>query len=382
MWFPQFHVNRFAKDLSLAEQYGCQGVLGIHWRHRIVDPTAIYMGRRFWTPDLEPRHYYTVYAATQAKPARAEVLADLLADVDQNRRLLATWNGEYLPDGHHINQGFSGDYSEAFTIESGFEIPDRLMLEQQAVISELGALLEEADSPLEQERLGYLFGQIRFLDPYAEAWRKGVQLHKLIMAQQERRKQGAAADAALLIRSEGVPLWLEILHHVRRAVLSFQHTVATRNDLGMLASIHNKFVRIATFRLRASLLEFLDDLPAEAEAAYKAALAPDTELAARVFAPTRPSRLAQGESVLINAVAPGLLEVTGVTLCWRGLGNTAWQSLPMHCQGRRTYATTLTMPWAGCGIEYYIQAEFADYPARCLVTDPPGAPATRYLISS
>ena len=139
-------------------------------------------------------------------------------------------------------------------------------------------------------------------------------LHKLIIAQQERRSQGDAAGAATVVRQEGVPLWMEILQHARAAVLSFQHTVATRNDLGMLASIHNKFVRIATFRFRASLLEFLDELPPEAEAAYAAALAPDTELLAAVFVPTRPTRLAPGETVTVTAIAPGQLEVVDVGL--------------------------------------------------------------------
>ena len=108
-------------------------------------------------------------------------------------------------------QGFAGDYSEAFTIESGLEIPDRLVAEQQVVIAELGELLDGAESPLERERLGYLWGQIRFLDPYAQAWRKGVLLHKLIMAQQERRSQGDAAGAAAKIRQEGVPLWVSAI---------------------------------------------------------------------------------------------------------------------------------------------------------------------------
>ena len=40
MWLPQFHVDRFVRDMDLAEQYGCQGLMGIHWRHRIMDVDA------------------------------------------------------------------------------------------------------------------------------------------------------------------------------------------------------------------------------------------------------------------------------------------------------------------------------------------------------
>ncbi|MBE2239555.1 MAG: hypothetical protein IAE81_17330 [Caldilineaceae bacterium] len=381
MWFPQFHVNRFAKDLSLAEQYGCQGVLGIHWRHRIVDPTATYMARRFWNEQEDATSHYRHYAATQAAGERAGKLTDLLTRIDQERPLLATWNGEYLPDGHHVNQGFSGDYSEAFTIESGFEIPDRLIDAQQAVIAELDALLDEAESPLERERLGYLFGQVRFLDPYAQAWRKGVGLHQLIMAQQARKQQGDAAGAAAEIRAVGVPLWIEILGHVREAVLSFQHTVATRNDLGMLASVHNKFVRIATFRFSASLLEFLDELPLAAEAAYQQALAPD-ELPALLFVPTRPTRLAPGESVIITAVAPGSHEVAAVTLWWRSLDQPDWATLSMQNSGRRTFTAELAMPQrAEWGVAYYVEAHFAAAPAPLRLTAPASAPEQSYLIT-
>ena len=43
MWFPQFRASRFEMDMKRAQDFGCQGMLGIHWRHRIIDPTATYL---------------------------------------------------------------------------------------------------------------------------------------------------------------------------------------------------------------------------------------------------------------------------------------------------------------------------------------------------
>jgi hypothetical protein len=40
MWLPQFHVHRGANDLDMAEKYGCQGLLGIHWRNRMMNADA------------------------------------------------------------------------------------------------------------------------------------------------------------------------------------------------------------------------------------------------------------------------------------------------------------------------------------------------------
>lgn len=66
-----------------------------------------------------------------------------LADADLKRRLIATWDGT-PPYGHATNRGFSGDYSEAFTIESGFTIDDQVIADQQQVIAALAELFEAA----------------------------------------------------------------------------------------------------------------------------------------------------------------------------------------------------------------------------------------------
>lgn len=370
MWFPQLQSRRFERDMKLAENYGCQGILGIHWRHRIIEPVAGYLAHRTWA-DVAAHDDYAAYARTQASGARAASLAALFDDIDQNRRFLCTWTGRYQPDGHIERQEFAGDYSEAFLPERNYTIADEFIAGQAEAINALGRLLSEATSALERERLGYWYGQSKFLDPYTRAWKVGQVLARLVEAQYARKQQGEAEAAAAVIRSEGVPLWIELLGYVREAVLAFQRTVATRNDLGMLASVHNKFVRIAAFRMGESLREFLGELPPEAEAARSAALAPDSELQAAVFIPTRPTRLSPGETVPITAVAPGARELGAVALHWRAIGARAWRSAEMSLVGRRTYALELTMPpGADAGIEYYVTATFAGAPAPVVCRAP------------
>ena len=93
MWLPQFHVNRFERDMNLAEQYGCQGLLGIHWRHRIVDPTAIYQARFSWDKSLTPEAHFAHYAGTQASGPRAEKLGRILAASGQGRATARHFDG-------------------------------------------------------------------------------------------------------------------------------------------------------------------------------------------------------------------------------------------------------------------------------------------------
>lgn len=383
MWFPQFHVGRFASDLALAEQYGCQGVLGIHWRHRIVDPVATYQARRSWDADLEPAAHYQQYAHTQAAGDRAVALGNLLARIDGERSLLSTWTGEKSPDGHALYKDFAGDYGEAFTVESGHQIPERLLAAQLEVIHELEQLLQQATTPRERERLGYLHGQIGFLDPYARAWRAGVELHTLIKDQVARCERGEQELAHIDIGERGIALWIALLGYVREAVLAFQHTVSTRNDLGMLASLHNKLVRIATFRLRESLLEFLDPLPDGAQQALDDALAPDNQLAATVIVPTRPTRLRPGEAIEITAIAPGALETVGAELLWRRIGARAWEREAMQCAGRRTYTYRLTMPPdVDLGIEFCVEATFAASPEPLRVRAPQPGGMAGYVVTT
>lgn len=71
MWLPQFHVHRFERDVNRAAQMGCQGLLGIHWRHRIVDPTATHQARFSWDSHLAPLDHYRAFARTQAAGGNA-----------------------------------------------------------------------------------------------------------------------------------------------------------------------------------------------------------------------------------------------------------------------------------------------------------------------
>ena len=180
MWQPQLHVNRFDRDMTLAEDYGCQGVLGIHWRHRIIDPVAGYMGKRMWERDTTPAQHYQAYAGTQTTSEKAPALAEWFNTVDANRHFLTTWTGNIREDGHHEAQEFSGDYHEAFDLYKKVYLSKEIIDQQAQAIAELTDFYTDTTSPLEQERLGFWLGQSSFLDPYAKAWQVGQELYQLI----------------------------------------------------------------------------------------------------------------------------------------------------------------------------------------------------------
>jgi len=172
MWQAQFHAHRFQRDVNLAAQYGCQGMLGIHWRHRILDPTAGYFTRAMWDEKLSPAACYRAYANTQASGDRVPRLASLLIDMDKNQKLLSTFTGK-VKDGHAVTEAFSGDYSEAFTYWRDQEPPPAVIASQKQVLAALRELTAAAGSAYEREKLAYLAGHVEFLVPYAECWKPG-----------------------------------------------------------------------------------------------------------------------------------------------------------------------------------------------------------------
>lgn len=373
MWLPQFHVHRFERDMNRAAGFGCQGLLGIHWRHRIVDPTAGYQSRFSWDARLTPAEYYRAYSRTQAADRRAERLAGILTDADQRRKLLCTFTGE-IKDGHAVTRAFSGDYSEAFTFWNRYEPDPDVKESQREVAAALREITGDAESALERERLEYLTRHVEFLVPYAEAWTLAHRLHVVLERAAEIKEATGAAEAAEKVRTEAVPLWLRLALEVRRAILHFQRIAANRNDLGTLASLHNKFVRLALVRLRLSIQEYLGGLPSETESLFRQVTRPDEEAEPRIFVPTRPTLLARGESVRIMIVVLGNRPISGAILYTRAQGTREWSAAPAELLGRRTYAATLgSFPEPAMLVDYYVRA-------GSLVA-PPEAPGNTYSIT-
>ena len=381
MWLPQFHVYRNHEYMDQAEQLGCAGVLGLHWRHRIMDADAALNARYSWDKTLQPAEFFQSFAAVQARAPRAASLAKVLDDTDRDRLTLCSFTGE-IKDGHHQFNEYSGDYNEAFRYWLGYDPPVEVMKSQAKVAANLRELTMEASSPAERERLNYLTRFVEFLTPYSESWVLSSRLHKLLQQALELKQQGKGDEARQKVQEEGVPLWLKIAPLVREGLLDFQEIVSNRNDIGSLASLHNKFERLALFRLRLSMKEFLGDLPPETEKLLDEVRKPDGKAPQRVFIPTRPTLLRAGEHVRVSAVAPGYGEVVHVTLNLRKGGSEKWSQIPMKLVGRRTFTGEIACDTSATSLlDYFAEAEFKAGGVKSAVTAPLEAPARFYTVT-
>ncbi len=383
MWLPQFHVDRFVRDMDRASQFGCQGLLGIHWRHRIMDIDAGFQSRYSWKGAYDTEKHYRAYAQALVRESAAKQVAEILTDNDRNRRILCTFTGE-VKDGRSQSHEYTGDYNEAFNYWNGYE-PGQETKDWQKKIAEALRAVTSPAGTMEGERLNHITRHIEMLVPYSDAWSTAFALHKVLQKAAALKKEGKKDDARGLVLQEGVPLWLKLAPLVRETFVAVQDYVATRNDLGTLASMHNKYERLALFRLRASMKEYLGELPPEVEKLYDEVHKPITSLPPRVFVPTRPTILRKGESVRINAiaVAPGT-QVGRVRLMTRLAGSGQWVSTAMKNIGRKTYQAEIKAPSSGPDfLDYYVVAEKgAAAGVKCAgLSAPPEAPKYFYTVT-
>ena len=238
---------------------------------------------------------------------------------------------------------FSGDYAEGFQYWNSSHVSPAVRASQQQVAADLRALTDSAP-PVEQDRLEHVTRHIEFMVHYAEAWIHAQALQAVLQRAQELRAAKQPAQAKSLIETEGLPIWLKLAPEVRHAILRFHGAVATRNDLGTLASLQNKFVRLALDRLPLSMAEFLDRMPAAVEQSVADAIGPpDTETPLRLIVPVRPTMLARGEKVRLLAIVPAVGDVSGVVLRTR-VGSAEWTERPCELLGRRTWEAWLECP--------------------------------------
>ncbi len=377
MWLPQFRAGHVKDAMQRARNFGCQGMLGIHWRHRVVDPTATYFARAAWDSRLTSAANYRHYCETQAVGDRAAELASIFEDADRRHTISSTFLGTYDEKGFANTNQIAADFNEVFNYDD-VEPELGILGSQRAIAKQLAELTAKAASPLERERIGYFSGFVNLMVPYCDAFETAHKIGGFLKQAVALRDQKKDSEAWTLIAENAVPLWLKMAPMVRETMLTFQAIVATRNDQGQLTSMQNKFVRVALERMRLSIKEFLGELPASMDAAYSAAVSPDRANEPRLFVPTRPSLLHVGESVRIYIVLPGQASTTDAKLYTRRLGDSQWNVITADHAGRSVYAAQLGPFQAkDTAIEYYAAAQGT----TATMTSPPQAPDNLYTLT-
>ena len=326
LWHPQYHLHRFHNDVLRAHRFGCDGMIGIHWRTRVIDHNASYFARSLWEPDLDPADYYRDYATLLAGPDAGPPLAAALDEVDRTYR----WPG-WFDEAHVAIPGWDhGHSNEATDCFNPLPVPADLLRDFAAFATRLDAALATTADASAAERLAYHHAQVAFVQDYVRSQQAARAIDDLVaVAVAENRRLTTAETAA------GRAHLTDLYAAVRRAIEGFAAVMTTTADLGVLASLNQKYVTRACWQRYDTLREYT----AEPEQMPRPDLTVAAGVGLRVFVPVPPEAFDDGGGVVEAIVADPA--VAAVSLHWSPLTGGAEQTAALTRKDRGVWTGTL-----------------------------------------
>jgi hypothetical protein len=353
---PQPWVGRMRYDAADARRLGCTGLLGIHWRTKILSGNIAALAWAAWDQSYAPADWRVTSPPRKGpkdKPAKVEIrrtmpVEDFYVDFARANfgdpaareigRLLARIDGSNLPEPSHWEKGPGGiNIAKVDRSRYGF-------------VEQLEGLRGSVQGVGTLERFDYWLNTYRYMRALAQVGSLRAELDRAMASldkEKDARKRNKQANAAISVRLRLGRAWETMLSHLIAAT-------DTPGDLGTIANLeqhnrgHNTFLSTHDEKLVRVLGH---PLPPES------VLSKEYRGPARLAVPTVRSQARTGESLSIRVFAIDREPVKAVVLYWRSMGRGGFVAVPATHVGRAVYQASL--PHASSGMEYYLQAETA-----------------------
>ncbi len=348
-------MRRDAAD-SLA--YGCTGLMGIHWRTRILGPNVSALAQaawdqRGWNPDFgkspvsapnlpkrpageKPRYlptadFYADWARAHFGPQASQAIAAIFAGLDGHLPRPADWvtgPGSIRPDPAAWQ-----------TVQASY-----------AFVDELAALRPQVTGPGNLERFDYWLNNFRYLRSIGRVrcvWaRFAAAMGKVRAEKNPDLRKKLARKLALPLRKELVAAFGE-LHKYLLA------TVSTPGELGNVCNWQQQTLPVVLTDPGKELASLLGEaLPADAQPSRQYAGPP------RIIVPTVRTGILAGESLKLTVLLPGI-EPRRAALYWRPLGSGQFAPAPLVHAARSVFHVSLPPEATKADLEYYIRVDDA-----------------------
>jgi len=367
---PQLWAGRMRKDAVDALKYGCDGLMGIHWRTKILGPNVSALASAAWKQeewaeiakdsslrDLPAVDFYQDWAKIQFGPEVSERIAQIFVSLDggplfnrehhqaRQANLFRTSDWQKGPGGVIMN-------SQPWdTVKKNFDFVDSLLVIRSGISGE--GNLERYDYWLNTflfarstARFGCMMGQI---DDYIFRMRDNLN---------ESQIQKFVELNILPMRIEAARIWEEMMYY-------FLQTVSTTGELGTIANLeqHNLGL-LQVLNKHDSLIihEIGRELP------RRAALSMEYRGPLKIIVPTRRNLLEQGEDLNLKVILLSGESVNKAFFCWRYLdeafynrifhGIKRFNKIPLEHVNRGVYKVILSSEiLMDRDFEYYIEVD-------------------------
>ncbi len=374
---PQLWAGRVRRDAADALAYGCTGLIGIHWRTRVLSPNiaalaAAGWSQRGWNPRAGERLSAEQAVQRSKDPARCLPVDDLY--LDWCRALF----GEVASapaaavfakiDGlDRYDRGQSSRVNLPVPAQwdggPGSIKPDTLTWDQRKkdyrFVDEFEQIRPLVIGPGHHDRFDYWASTFRYLratGQYACTWGEIARLITTVRAD-------TVSDRSQY-RQKAIDLRERQMIELQEAIRLMLETVSTNGELGTIANWQQHAMTITVTIPGHELEELLKiSLPASC---WPQAVTLHQD---RIIIPTQRTSIRKGEDLRLKVILPqeGL---TSAKIYWKAIGEKGFRMEPLVNRGRAVWYGIIRGMDIRDDIEYYVEASTT----RGVQRYPAGAP--------
>ena len=340
----QLWAGRMLRDALDAHRYGCNGLMGIHWRTKLLAPNVGALARAGWELPDPPE---------QTNPAARSWLTDYYLDWVQ-----ANFGAEVAPAVSGIFQKLDGRMPEpSFNI--GQVVRNRTPWEQErlryAFVDEMAGLRPQVKGLGNLDRFDYWLNSFGYLRAMA---RLGCTLGQFDAAMAAVTKETDPARKGLLAREQVLPVRAQLPAQWQEMMACLLAATSTSGELGTASDLEQTARPGAGLdgQKDGALQTILGEAPPKLDmpSAYRGP--------ARIIVPTARTLMAPGECLTLKPIVlwpegNGGPAAPVVELFWRPMGRGKFTEVPVNHVARSVYEVKL--PPASeklAALEYYIRA--------------------------
>lgn len=350
MTSPQLWAGRMRKDAADALRYGCDGLMGLHWRTRILGPNVAALAQAAWDQTgsssagvaangtntqrfLPVADFYNDWARTEFGAGVAEPIAAVFTRLDGHLPRASDWIKG--PGVIVINRK-----------------PWAEVAAEHAFVDELAALRPQVRGAGNLERFDWWLNTMRFNRAMA---RLGCARGALDALMERIEKETDPAIRQRLAREQALPQRLELVSLLADMYGHLLATLHNASELGTVCNIEQQsMLRTQLITIHDEKLEKLlgEPLPANAQPW------PDYRGPARLVVLTARNSQRAGEALPLRLIALDQQPVKSVSVRVRPLGGGKWKKVSAKHLARAVYQAQL--PAAKKDFEYYVSAQTAN----------------------
>jgi len=360
---PQLWVGRMRMDAVDALKYGCTGLMGIHWRTRILGPNISALAKAAWEQgqwstaptevsgrklrDLPTDDFYADWALTQFGPEAAAPIAKLFQKLDGGPLSEKGQRIAHLPRSSKWDKG-----PGAIAIDSR---PWDEVAESFAFVEDFAKLEKYIKGAGNQERFDYWLNTFRYMKAMGQV---GCTLGPLDKVMKQLSEEKNAAQRTKLAQEIALPLRQQLVRQWGQMVTYQLAKVSNTGEMGVIANIEQHSM------LNLQLLNKHDKAIQEALGkSLPADMQPGKEYRspARVIVPTVCSILMADGDLKLKVIILAQNQRNKAFLYWRPMGADQYNEISLTHIARGVYSATIpAAKIKEADLEYHVKVALGD----------------------